>query len=95
MLIRNALQRDRTPAGRGPLETRRLQRRIGATADLPWSLATSEDRRHESSVSTQTRTQRVVGLWTGRLAHLAAHGDRAAYLAFARVYHLMASPALL
>jgi 2-polyprenyl-6-methoxyphenol hydroxylase-like FAD-dependent oxidoreductase len=95
VLIRNALQRDRTPAGRGPLETRRLQRRIGATADLPWSVATSEDRRHESSLSTQSRSERMVGLWTGRLAQLAAHGDRAAYLAFARVYHLMASPALL
>ena len=95
VLIRNALQRDRTPVGRGPLETRRLQRRIGATADLPWSVATSEDRRHESSLSTQSPSERIVDLWTGRLAQLAAHGDRAAYLAFARVYHLMASPALL
>jgi 2-polyprenyl-6-methoxyphenol hydroxylase-like FAD-dependent oxidoreductase len=95
VLIRDALQRDRTPASRGPLETRRLQRRIGATADLPWSVATSEDRRHESSFSPQSPIERIVGLWTGRLAQLAAHGDRAAYLAFARVYHLMGSPALL
>lgn len=34
-------------------------------------------------------------LWTTQLARLAAHGDRGAYLAFARVYHLMAAPAML
>jgi 2-polyprenyl-6-methoxyphenol hydroxylase-like FAD-dependent oxidoreductase len=95
VLIRDALQRDPTPAGRGPLETRRLQRRIGATADLPWSVATSEDRRHETSSGTPSWSQRLVGRWTGHLAQLAARGDRAAYLAFARVYHLMASPAAL
>jgi hypothetical protein len=36
-----------------------------------------------------------VGLWCAQLARLAAQGDRGAYLAFARVYHLMASPAML
>jgi flavin-dependent dehydrogenase len=95
LLIRDALQRDRTTAGRGLLATRRLQRRIGATADLPWSVATTEDLRHSTSPDTQSPIQRLVGLWTGRLAQLAAHGDRSAYLAFARVYHLMAAPALL
>jgi 2-polyprenyl-6-methoxyphenol hydroxylase-like FAD-dependent oxidoreductase len=95
VLIRDALQRDRTPPGRGPLETRRLQRRIGATADLPWSVATSEDRRHQTSLGTPAWGERLIGRWTSHLAQLAAHGDRAAYLAFARVYHLMASPAAL
>jgi hypothetical protein len=52
-------------------------------------------RRHSGSPDTQSPIQRLVGLWTGRLAQLAAHGDRSAYLAFARVYHLMATPALL
>ena len=37
----------------------------------------------------------LVGLWCAQLARLAAQGDRGAYLAFARVYHLMASPAML
>lgn len=95
LLIRDALKHDRTPAGRGPLATRRLQRRIGAAADLPWSVATSEDLRHPSSSGSQTRVQRLVGLWTDQLARLVAHGDRDAYLAFARVYHLMAAPAML
>jgi flavin-dependent dehydrogenase len=95
LLIRDALKHDRTPAGHGPVETRRLQRRIGAAADLPWSVATTEDLRHPSSTGSQSRLQRLVGLWTAELARLAAHGDRGAFLAFARVYHLMASPAIL
>jgi hypothetical protein len=95
LLIRDALKHDRTPAGRGPMETRRLQRRIGAAADLPWSVATTEDLRHPSSAGSQTRLQRLAGLWTTQLARLAAHGDRGAYLAFARVYHLMTAPAML
>jgi hypothetical protein len=37
----------------------------------------------------------LLGLWSAQLARLAAHGDRGAYLAFARDYHLMASPAML
>jgi flavin-dependent dehydrogenase len=95
LLIRDALTHDSTRAERGPLETRRLQRRIGAAADMPWLVATTEDLRHPSSSGTQTKVQRLVGLWTAQLARLAAHGDRGAYLAFARVYHLMAAPAML
>jgi 2-polyprenyl-6-methoxyphenol hydroxylase-like FAD-dependent oxidoreductase len=95
LLLRDALKHDRTPTGRGPLATRRLQRRIGAAADLPWSVATSEDLRHPSSSGSQTWVQRLLGLWTAQLARLVAHGDRDAYLAFTRVYHLMAAPAML
>jgi flavin-dependent dehydrogenase len=93
LLIRDALKHHRTPTG--PLVTKRLQRRIGAAADLPWSVATSEDLRHPSSTGSQTLVQRLVGLWTDQLARLVTHGDRAAYLAFARVYHLMAAPTML
>ena len=95
LLIRDALKHDNSRAERGPLETRRLQRRIGAAADLPWQAATTEDLRHPSSSGSQPRMQRLLGLWTAQLARLAAHGDRGAYLAFARVYHLMAAPATL
>ena len=95
LLIRDALKHDNSRAERGPLETRRLQRRIGAAADLPWQVATTEDLRHPSSSGSQPRMQRLLGLWTAQLARLAAHGDRGAYLAFSRVYHLMAAPAML
>jgi hypothetical protein len=94
-LIREALKHDRAAVDRRPMETRHLQRRIGAAADLPWSVATTEDLRHPSTAGSQTLLQRLVGLWSAQLARLAAHGDRGAYLAFARVYHLMASPAML
>ena len=95
LLIRDALKHDSSRAERGPLETRRLQRRIGAVADFPWQVATTEDLRHPSSSGSRPRVQRLFGLWTTQLARLAAHGDRGAYLAFARVYHLMAAPAML
>jgi flavin-dependent dehydrogenase len=95
LLIRDALKHARTPLDDGPMETRRLQRRIGAAADLPWQVATSEDIRHPGSSGSQTKAQRLVGLWTAQLARLAAHGDRPAYIAFARVYHLMATSGML
>ena len=94
-LIREALKHDHGAVDRRPMETRHLQRRIGAAADLPWSVATTEDLRHPSTAGSQTLLQRLVGLWSAQLARLAAHGDRGAYLAFARVYHLMASAAML
>ncbi|MFZ1115906.1 MAG: hypothetical protein WAN44_08795 [Propionibacteriaceae bacterium] len=45
--------------------------------------------------ASQPLVQWFFGLWTTQLARLAAHGDRGAYLAFARVYHQMAAPAML
>jgi hypothetical protein len=95
LLILDTLKHDRTPTGGGPMETRRLQRRIGAATELPWLVATTEDLRHPTSSGSQSKVQRLIGLWTGQLARLAAHGDRGAYLAFARVYHLMSAPAVL
>jgi 2-polyprenyl-6-methoxyphenol hydroxylase-like FAD-dependent oxidoreductase len=89
LLLRDALTKRR------PLRTRRLQRKIAAVADLPWSVATTEDLRHPSSAGQQSRSQQLIGRWSAELAELAAHGDRGAYRAFARVYHLMAAPALL
>lgn len=94
-LIRNALKQNRMSAAHGPMQTRRLQRRIGAVADLPWSVATSEDLRHPSSSGSQNLPQKLLNLWSTELGRLAAHGDRAAYLALARVYHMMAAPAML
>jgi hypothetical protein len=87
--LRNAL------AKRWPLRTRRVQRKIAAVADLPWSVATTEDLRHPSSAGQQSRSQQLIGRWSAQLAELAAHGDRGAYRAFARVYHLTAAPAVL
>ena len=89
VLLRDTLAKNK------PLRSRRLQRRIAAVADFPWSVATTEDIRRPSSTDELTRTQQVIGRWTGELAKLAAHGERGAYRAFVGVYHLMAAPALL
>ena len=88
LLLRDAL------ASGGARPARRLQRRIGAVADLPWSVVTSEDLRFPSSAGRQNVGQRLLGAWTAELGRLAAHGDRRSYRAFARVYHLMGSPLL-
>ena len=89
LLVRDAL------ASSDALAARRLQRRIGAVADLPWSVVTSDDLRYPSSTGRQSLGQRLLGGWMAELGRLAAHGDRGAYRAFARVYHLMGSPLLL
>ncbi|MGI8457906.1 MAG: NAD(P)/FAD-dependent oxidoreductase [Propionibacteriaceae bacterium] len=73
--------------------TRRLQRRLAAVADLPWSVATSEDLRMPSSAGQQNLGQRALGHWTRRMVRLAAGGDEACARAFSAVYHLMGSPA--
>jgi flavin-dependent dehydrogenase len=89
VLLRDTLAKNK------PLRSRRLQRRIAAVADFPWSVATTEDIRRPSSTDELTRSQQMIGRWTGELAKLAAHGERGAYRAFVGVYHLMAAPALL
>jgi 2-polyprenyl-6-methoxyphenol hydroxylase-like FAD-dependent oxidoreductase len=89
LIIRDALGRH------ARLVRRKLQRQIGAVADVPWSVAIAEDLRQPSSDGRQTLSQRLVGLWSAELARLATHGDWRAYRAFARVYHLTAGPALL
>jgi hypothetical protein len=89
VLLRDTLAKNK------PLRSRRLQRRIAAVADFPWSVATTEDIRRPSCTEELTRSQQLVGRWTGELAKLAAHGERGAYRTFVGVYHLMASPALL
>jgi 2-polyprenyl-6-methoxyphenol hydroxylase-like FAD-dependent oxidoreductase len=89
LLLRDTLAKNK------PLRSRRLQRKIAAVADFPWSVATTEDLRRPSSPGQLTRSQQLVGRWTGELAKLAAHGERGAYRAFVGVYHLMAAPAAL
>ncbi len=68
---------------------------LDAVADLPWSVAVTEDLRQPSSTGRQNVGQRLLGAWTAEVTRLAAHGDQEAYHAFARVYHLMGSPLLL
>jgi 2-polyprenyl-6-methoxyphenol hydroxylase-like FAD-dependent oxidoreductase len=69
-----------------------LQRLLDRVADFCWSVATSEDLRHPTSVGSQDRMQRIVAAWSAELTKLAVTGDRRASRTFADVYHLMAEP---
>ena len=88
LVLRDALRRDR------PLPTRTLQQRLSSVADLPWSVATTEDVRYLPG-ARPTPVQRMLTAWTTELAQLAMEGHRRALSTFGGVYHLMASPALL
>ena len=71
----------------------RLQRRLRAITDLPWSIATSNDLRFPTATLRPSVQQRLAGRLTDRMARLAAAGNARATRAFSDVYHLMASPA--
>ena len=71
----------------------RLQRRLRAITDLPWSIATSNDLRFPTATLRPSVGQRLTGRLTDRMARLAAAGNARATRAFSDVYHLMASPA--
>jgi 2-polyprenyl-6-methoxyphenol hydroxylase-like FAD-dependent oxidoreductase len=75
--------------------TRRLQRRLAAVTNLPWSIATSEDLRQPTSSGRQTAAQRLLTRWTDRMSWLSVGGDPACAAALTRVYHLVGAPSLL
>lgn len=74
--------------------TRRLQHRLLAVTELPWSIATSEDR-HQTAGGRQTAPQRLFTRWTDRVDRLAVGGDLACAAALTKIYHLMGAPRLL
>ncbi|MBO0812676.1 MAG: hypothetical protein J2P23_11620, partial [Microlunatus sp.] len=80
---------------RGVRSTRRLQRRLLAVTDLPWSIATSEDLRQPTASGRQTAPQRLITRWTDRIDRLAVGGDPACAAALTQVYHLVGAPRLL
>ena len=75
--------------------TRRLQRRLSAVTDLPWSVATSEDLRQPTVNGRRTAAQRLLSRWTDRMNRLAVAGDPDCSAAFTQVYHLVGAPRLL
>jgi flavin-dependent dehydrogenase len=70
----------------------RLQHQLRAITDLPWSIATSSDRRF-TGAAPPSRAQRLSSGFTTRMGRLAAAGNARATRALSDVYHLMASPA--
>lgn len=76
----------------GPLRTRRLQRRLAAVADVPWSIATGADRAFLPGPGRPSLAVRLTEAWTTQLGLLLLAGDRRAARTFGRVYHLMGAP---
>jgi flavin-dependent dehydrogenase len=75
--------------------TRRLQRRLLAVTNFPWSVATSEDLRQPTASGRPTVTQRLLTRWTDRMNRLSVAGDPACTAVFSQVYHLVGAPRLL
>lgn len=75
-----------------PRRSRKIQRKLAAVADLPWSVCTSEDLRMPTSSGERSRSQEVLARWTTRMVQLAAAGNEECSWAFSQVYHLVGSP---
>ncbi|UUU25472.1 FAD-dependent oxidoreductase [Streptomyces sp. DSM 40750] len=101
LLLRNALTARLRPGWE-----QRLMRRLHRAADLPWAIATGEDRRHLGDTPGAPGAPKVLnspkplealdalfGRWSGEVDRLAVHGDLRAQRALDRVYHLVGSPA--
>ena len=73
-------------------DERRLLRRFAAVAELPWAIATGEDRRFVPDADPQPRLEVLMGRWTRELGRLTTHGDLVAHHAVSRVYHLVRGP---
>jgi hypothetical protein len=73
-------------------DTRRVQRRFRDVTELPWTIATGEDRRHLGTSGPSPLSRRVVDAWSLEVGHLLMAGDRRATTTFNRIYHLMGSP---
>ena len=60
--------------------------------DVPWQIATGEDRVLAGHPPPRDLRTRVAAAWIAEFGRLGAHGDLAASAALSRVYHLVAPP---
>lgn len=98
LLLRDALTTRLRPGWE-----RWLMRRLHRAADLPWAIATGEDRRHLGTAPGAPKAlnspkpldalDTLFGRWSGEVDRLAVHGNLRAQRALDRVYHLVGSPA--
>ncbi|MFL6063852.1 MAG: FAD-dependent oxidoreductase [Friedmanniella sp.] len=72
--------------------SRALQRRLSAVADLPWAVASGEDRHYLPAPEPVPLARRMTDAWVAEVALLMLEGDPRASRTLGRVYHLMASP---
>ncbi|WP_157874016.1 NAD(P)/FAD-dependent oxidoreductase [Kineococcus radiotolerans] len=86
------LERSFMKAQGGRLNTRRLQRGLARTADLPWTMATSQDRQLLTTPQRARPVEAVVGWWGSEVARLAGQGNDRAADVMQAVTHLMSHP---
>jgi flavin-dependent dehydrogenase len=82
-------------AAQGRLRTRKVQKRLARVANLPWTMATSQDRQFLNGPERARLQEAFVSGWGTEIARLAMHGDQCAADAMQAVTHLMAPPAAL
>ena len=95
LLILDALKHDRTPTGEDRWRPGGCNAASARRLNCPGWLRRRRTCAIPAAPARRRRVQRLIGLWTGQLARLAAMATAVHILAFARVYHLMAAPALL
>jgi len=82
-------------ARRGVPVGKKVQRRLARAANLPWTMATSQDRLFLTSSEPPRAHEALVSGWGTQVARLAMNGDLKAAMVMQRVGHLMTSPAAL
>jgi 2-polyprenyl-6-methoxyphenol hydroxylase-like FAD-dependent oxidoreductase len=89
------LERAFKKAQHGNLNTPRLQRSLARSANLPWTMATSQDRQLLTTPQRARPVEAVVGRWGAEVARLAGAGDARAADILQAVTHLMSHPIVL
>ena len=89
------LERAFKKAQHGNLNTPRLQRSLARSANLPWTMATSQDRQLLTTPQRARPLEAVVGWWGAEVARLAGAGDARAADVLQAVTHLMSHPIVL
>ena len=73
--------------------TLRTQRQIAQVTNLPWTMATSQDRMYATSSEPARLQEALIGAWGDQVGRLAMHGSLPAAEVMQRVGHLVSPPA--
>lgn len=72
--------------------TRTTQRQLAQVANLPWTMATSQDRMYATSSEPARLQEAVIGAWGDQIGRLAMRGSLPAAEVMQRVGHLVSPP---
>lgn len=69
-----------------------IQRQIAQVTNLPWTMATSQDRMYATSSEPARLQEALIGAWGDQVGRLAMHGSLPAAEVMQRVGHLVSPP---